>query len=309
MGERPVSKRYLLSFPERVVRAVLGLGAGVAREVGVVALPASVRRSQLYQNMVETTLRFLTEQVGGAERAADASAALPENFVARRTAGNVVEMLGIVAFRASPVWVLAALADLSGMGRKLIPEIADALKTQGLLDKDVEFTSVDELLDGLERTSSRLAATINTPPLDVKSLRQEWEGIRHEARALQPSSLPSPETIGALWERLKEESRRQNTTVYQTSSMMAIDAVRALPEGVRWVSASARAGAVRTGQVFAAALLEHYQLTLNDIQKVGYLTYAGGQLRPYVHAAARQFSPKHRTLTERLLERFDGSRK
>src|SRR5690349_21345522 len=120
-------RTYLLSFPERMVRAVLGLGAGVAREVGVVALPASVRRSQLYQNMVETTLRFLTEQVGGGERAKEADAALPENFVVRRTAGNVVELLGIVAFHASPVWVLAALADLSGMGRKLIPEIADAL--------------------------------------------------------------------------------------------------------------------------------------------------------------------------------------
>ncbi len=309
MDGRTVSKRYLLSFPERMVRAVLGLGAGVAREVGVVALPASVRRSQLYQNMVETTLRFLTEQVGGAERAQGATDALPENFVVRRTAGNVVEVLGIVAFRASPVWVLAALADLSGMGRTLIPEIADALKTQGLLDKDAEFTSMDEMLDGLEKTSSRLASTINTPPLDVKGLRQEWEAIRRDARALQPASLPSQETIGAVWDRLKDESKRQNTTIFQTSSMMAIDAVRALPEGVRWLSASARVGAVRTGQVFASALLNHYKVTLNDIQQVGYLTYAGGQLRPYVHAAARQFSPRHRTLTERLLEKLDASRK
>jgi hypothetical protein len=36
---------------------------------------------------------------------------LPQNFLARRTAGNAIEVLGIVAFRASPVWVLAALAD------------------------------------------------------------------------------------------------------------------------------------------------------------------------------------------------------
>jgi hypothetical protein len=302
-------KRYLLSFPERMVRAVVGLGAGVAREVGVVALPASVRRSQLYQNMVETTLRFLTEQVGGTEPAEGTGDALPEDFLVRRTAGNVVEILGIVAFRASPVWVLAALADVSGIGRKLIPEIADALKTQGLLDPDAQFMSMDEMLDGLEKTSSRLATTINTPPLDVKSLRQEWEGIRRDARSLQPASLPSAETVGALWDRLKEESKRQNTTIFQTSSTMAIDAVRAVPEGVRWLSASARVGAVRTGHVFAAALLDHYKVTLNDIQRVGYLTYTGTQLRPYVHAAARQFSPTHRTLTERLLDKFDASRK
>jgi hypothetical protein len=302
-------KRYLLSFPERVARAALGLGAGVAREVGVVALPESVRRSQLYTNMVDATLRFLTEQVGGAERPTDATAALPENFLARRTAGNAVEVLGIVAFRASPVWVLAALADLSGMGRHLMPEISAALKEQGLLDRDTEFTSVDEMLDGLEKTSSRLAATINTPPLDVPSLRQELATIRNDARALQPSSLPSRETITAVWDQLKEESARQNTTIFQTSSMMAIDAVRALPEGARWLSASARVGATRTGQIVASALLDHYTSTLTEIRRVGYLTYASTQLSPYVHAAARQFSPQHRTLTERLLDKLDASRK
>jgi hypothetical protein len=258
--------------------------------------------------MVEATLRFLTEQVGGAEAVAGAEA-LPEHFLVRRTAGNAVEMLGIVAFRASPVWVLAALADLCGAGRFLLPEIAGALKAQGLLENDAEFTSVDELLDGLDKTSSRLAATINTPPLDVATLRQEWEAVRKEARALQPSSLPSREAIGALWQQLKDESSRQNTTVFQMSSMMAIETVRALPERARWLSASARVGATRTGQLFASALLEHYRTTLNDIQRIGKLTYASRQLGPYVHAAGRQFSPAHRTLTERLLDKFDAQGK
>ena len=234
---------------------------------------------------------------------------LPEHFLARRTAGNAVEVLGIVAFRASPVWVLAALADLSGMGRHLIPEIADALRAQGLLDTDAQFTSVDELLDGLERTSSRLASAINTPPLDVAGLRQEWQGIREEARKLQPSNLPSRETIANLWDQLKAQSARQNRSVFETSSMMAVSLVRALPERVRWLSASARVGATRTGQVFAAALLDHYTQTLREIQETGYVTYATAQLRPYVRAAAHQFSPARRTLTQQLLEKIAEKRR
>ena len=95
------------------MRSALGLGAGVAREVGEVALPAGVRRSQLYQNLVDTTLRYLTEKVGGVEAVRGMGSEVPDDFVARRAAGNAVEVLGIVAFRASPVWVLAALADLS----------------------------------------------------------------------------------------------------------------------------------------------------------------------------------------------------
>ena len=301
-------KSYLLSVPERVARSVLGLGAGVAREVGEVALPEGIRHSRLYQNLVDTTLRYLIEQVGGVEGVYDDEKALPADFLVRRTAGNAVEVLGIVAFRASPVWILAALADLCGMGRHLIPEMADALKAQGLLDKDAQFATVDQMLDGLERTSSRLAATINTPPLDVAELRHEWETIREEVRGLQPASLPSLDAISNLWAQLKSESARQDRSIFETSSVMAISAVHALPGGARWLSASARAGATRTGHIFAAALLDHYRRTLSEIQQVGYLAYAGRQCRPYVRAAVDQFSPKRRTLTQHVVEKLRFNR-
>jgi hypothetical protein len=301
-------KAYLLSVPERLLRSALGLSAGLAREVGEVALPDAVRQTQLYRSLVDTTLRFLIEQVGGVEGLYDADGALPEDFLARRTAGNVVEALGLVAFRASPVWVLAALADLCGMGRQLIPEIADALKAKDLLEKDAEFTSMDQVLEGLERTSSRLAETINTPPLDVAGLRREWEAIRTEARSLQPSSLPSREAIASTWADLKAESARQNRSIFETSSTLAISAVRALPEGARWLSASARAGATRTGQIVAAALLDHYRETLSEIRKVGYLEYSARQLRPYFRAAVDQFSPARRTFTERMLRKYEALR-
>ena len=296
-------KAYLLSSPERFIRSPLGLGAGVTRELAEVGLPEGVRRSQLYQNLVDATLRYFIEQVGGVEGVYAAEGTLPDNFLARRTAGNAVEVLGIVAFRASPVWVLAALADVCGMGRHLIPEIADALKAQGLLEQDAQFTSVDQLLDGLERTSSRLAATINTPPLDVAGLRKEWEAIREDARCLPSASLPSRKTISHVWAQLKTESARQERSVFETSSMMAVSAVRALPDGMRWLSTSARVGAMRTGHIVAAALLDHYAQTLSEIRQVGYLAYAGRQFRPYVRAAIDQFSPKRRTLTQRLLDK------
>jgi len=282
-------KRYLLSFPERLLRSAVGFGAGVAREVGEVALPDGVRRSQLYRNLVDTTLRFLIEDVGGAEGVYRAEQ-MPDNFLARRTVGNAIEALGIVAFRASPVWVLAALADLSGMGRQLIPEVADALKAQGLLEPDRQFTSIDQMLDGLERTSSRLASTINTPPLDVVGLRSEWNALREEARHLQPANLPKWETIASVWTQLKAEAARQERSIFETSSMMAVSAVRV--------------GALRTGQVVTSALLDHYRQTLGEIRDAGYWRYASQQLKPYVRAAVGQFSPRHRTVTERIVDRF-----
>lgn len=298
------AKDYLLSFPERLLRSVLGLSAGLTRELGEVALPAGIRRSRLYQNLVDATLRYVIEHVGGVEGVYHAEERLPDNFLARRAAGNAVELLGIVAFRASPVWILAALADLCGLGRQLIPEIADALKAQGLLEKETQFTSVDQMLDGLERTSSQLAATVNTPPLDVAGLRKEWESLREQAGHLQPADLPSWDTIRNVWGQLKKESEQQSKSIFETSSVMALSAARTVPEGVRWISASARVGATRTGQILATAMLDHYRQTLSEIRKVGYASYAGRQLRPYLRACVHQFSPERSTMTQRVLEKL-----
>ena len=78
--------------------------------------------------------------------------------------------------------------------------------------------------------------------------------------------------------------------MFATSSLVAVSAVRA--------------GVVRTGGMVGVALLDHYSRTLADMRQTGYATFAARQFRPYVRAAIDQFSPKRRTLTERLLEKF-----
>ena len=299
----PIDRAYLLSLPERVVRSVVALGAGLTREVGEAALPDAVRQGQLYQNLVEGTLRFLIERVGGAEGVYGTEAALPENFLVRRTAGNALEVLGLVAFRASPVWILAALADLSGLGRHLIPQIAEALKAEKLLDSGATFESVDQLLDGLERTSSRAASTVNAPPLDIAGLRQEWHALREDARMLTPQALPSADVVTGLWQHLEAEAAKQGMSVFSVSSLMAVAAVRSVPDNVRWLATSTMIGATRVSNVMAGALLDHYRRTLDEARTVGFAAYANQQLAPYVRAATAQFSPDRRTLTEDLLER------
>jgi hypothetical protein len=48
---------------------------------------------------------------------------------------------------------------------------------------------------------------------------------------------------------------------------------------------------------------------LREMRELGYLTYAGRQFRPYLRAAAGQFSPTRRTLTQRLLEKLAARRR
>src|SRR5262245_19344359 len=125
---------YACSLPERVLRSLSALAGGVAHELGEVVLPARGRRSKIYDSLVESTVGFLVETVGQVEGAYPKAGDVPENFLMRRAAGNVIEIAGIAYFRASPVWALAALADVAGVGRELIGEISQALQKDGLLE-------------------------------------------------------------------------------------------------------------------------------------------------------------------------------
>jgi hypothetical protein len=294
---------YIVSLPERVVRSATALGAGIVHEVGETTLPAHIRRTQLYRSMVDLTLRFLIEDVGQVKGVFPAHGRLGEDFLLRRTAGNGIEAIGLLTFRASPVWVFAAIADVTGAGKMLIREIADALQADGLIETTEGIDDVDTLLARLERGSGRLAETFNTPPLNISDLREELRQIRAEFSHIPESNRPSAELVQARWRDITDEARVQNRTVFQISALIAFSAISQIPENLRWLGRSARLAASKTGHVFAMPILNHYDQTLREIHRAGFLHYWIEEFRPYIRGALEQFSPEHGSLTQRLLHR------
>src|SRR5579871_4170531 len=80
--------KYVLSLPERALRSLGALSGGLLREIGNVALPASVRRTTLYRTMVDVALRFLIEEVGQVEGVYPNEGRLAESFLLKRTASH-----------------------------------------------------------------------------------------------------------------------------------------------------------------------------------------------------------------------------
>ena len=290
-------------MPERVARSLTAIAAGTLRELGEVTVPGRLRRTRLYHTLVDTGLRFLIEEVGQVEGTYPAEDQAMTDFLLRRTAGHVLEAAGLVAFSASPVWVLAALADLSGAGRDLIVDISDALKQEGLLEKSGKFETAQQLLDGMEGMAGRLAQAANMPPGDIAGLREEWRKLRVEARKIPSANLPAVATLWEGWRELRDEAARQNRSAFQLSSAMAVAAIQRLPSGARWLSRAARVSARRTGQVLAEGLLADYSRTLAEIRALGFVRYWGREFEPYLAGALRAFHPERESLTERLLRR------
>jgi hypothetical protein len=137
------------------------------RELSEVALPAQIREAVLYRATAAVGLRFLIEQLGDVRGIYSPQDPLARKFVVRYAVGTSIETLAILNFYLSPVWVLAALGDTTRLGKTLFVQIGAALKEEGLLDRDARMENMVQLLDGLERTSTHLALTVNMPPLDA----------------------------------------------------------------------------------------------------------------------------------------------
>jgi hypothetical protein len=295
--------RYVLSLPERVLRSGAALAGGLIREIGDISVPSAVRRTKTYQMMVDIALRFMIEQVGEVKGVYPSGNELASDFLMRRTAGHGIELAGLLAFRASPVWIMAALADVSGAGRHIVQEIAEALKQEGLLAGDAKFENVDQLLEGLEQSASQVADLCNAPPLNVAGLRREWIAFRQAVAKIPPRHLPAVGFLGAHWDELKVEAAAQNRPVFELSSMMAVSAIARVPVTLLKLARAANRAAWRSGETLGASVLTHYSQVLTDIHERGYAAYWAQEFQPYLRAAAGQFSPKHRSLTGRWLKK------
>ena len=291
---------FVISLPERLVRSISALTGGLLREAGVILLPAGLRRTALYRVMVEVTLRFLIEELGRVQGVYPKSEDL-EGFLVKRTASHGIELLGLLTLHVSPIWVLAALADATGAGHTLIKQIADSLKQEGLLERDAQFETLDQLLNGLENTSAHLADTLNMPPVTLKGLRKEWEKLKQVLPSVPTANLPNLTTLETLWTKLVAASAAEHQSVFALCSTLAVGTLAELPASVFWLSKAAQTAAKRTGQLLGETLLDHYVLALNEIAAEGFVVYWRKQFHPYLSAAAQQFAPANETTTERLL--------
>jgi hypothetical protein len=292
---------YAASLPERAVRSFSALAGGLLREFSEVALPAQVRDAALFRATAGIGLRFLIEQVGDVRGIYPRHDPLSHQFTLRYLVGGSIEVVGISLVFVSPVWVLAALGDVTRASKTVIYEIRDALKAEGLLDAGAQFETMEQLLDGLERSTTHLALTVNMPPLDVPGLRREWRQLRANLATLPPNLLPSAADVERAWRNLQTASRKLQRSTFSVSTAMAVSALSAVPANLQWLSQSAVVAARTTGAVVGGVLLDHYAAASKEMMATGFGKYWAKHTRPYVVAVVRNFLPENKSWTERVL--------
>ncbi|MFM8595370.1 MAG: hypothetical protein ACKOCK_13420, partial [Chloroflexota bacterium] len=203
----------------------------------------------------------------------------------RKAAGNVLEVASIVATGLSPIWVLAAVADITGGTKTYLRELVAELRADGRIAEDAEVSSFEELLTSLEMGTGVIADTVDIPPTSVDEARRSWELLRRQGR-----DLPTAAELGELWSELRRTARREHVPLSALSASIG--------------AAAARAG-IGLGNVH---LFKFYKESIDEIRERGLLPYLRDAAGPYARRAAGHFRPEESTFTERFFTRLGKSR-
>lgn len=277
--------RYLASLPERSLRAGAALLGGAVYETTRLALPTALRDSRLYQATVDRLLRILIELVGGVPGRYPVEAMPAGELALRKAAGNVMEVAGLVTVGWSPLWLLAAVADVVGGSQAYLRALEAELKEERVLPADATVASFDDLLSRLGTSSGVLADAIDIPPTSLAEARGALATLRAQA-----DDLPSPDELGAIFAALQSAARKEGRSLAEVSAAVGL--------------AAARAG-IELGNVHVFAF---YRDALRAIADEGLLAFLDRVARPYLARAGQHFRPGAPTYTDRLLDRLHNGR-
>ena len=287
--------RYLLSLPERCIRAAFAVVGGGVYESAHLLLPRFVRQSMLYEVTARNALRIAVELLGGVDPTA-LSGAVPGPAAGRiavqKTVGNVVELGTIVAWGFSPLWLLAAATDILHGSRIYLRTLEDELVLAGVLREGVRFESIDDLIGARAGTAGHAGTLIDLPPLELEGLKRAVADLRADA-----ASLPTPGELGAMFEGLVRTARLEQRSLLEVSSGI----------GLAFLTSARRVG--------KDSVLRPYREDWQPVHAEGFAAYAARGARPYGRTAANHFATDKIALTERLpgaiawLARWIGARR
>lgn len=250
-------------------------------ETAQVVLPRFVRQSRVYEATAKNVLRITIELVGGVDQGAQPDQPTAGKLAVRKGAGNVVELGSIAAFGFSPLWLLAAASDLARGSRVYLAALVGELKAGGVLDRDAEIASVDQLLGVLERGAGKSAALIDVPPMELKELRTSIAELAAERK-----ELPGPDELQALYEGLVRQARAENRSLLAVSSGI----------GLAFLNSAQHVG---RDHVWVP-----YREDWQPLRQEGFAAYARRVATPYRAAVEGHFDEERPTHTERLLGRM-----
>lgn len=302
--DRRIGIDYLLSLPERSLRALASLVGGASVFLADTLLPEVLQGTTIYKILIGDTQRFLIERLAQMEQrySSDASGEIPEDFVQRKAAGTILEAVGLLAFHFSPMWILAIAGDASAGSKVFLERLIKHLKEQGVVPEESNINSLVDLIEATQTASRISVKGVDTPPLsrsDLEAFVQELSNAYGEVFLQVPELMKNFE---GLWNRMENVSKREELSMAELSGMMTIQAADWGKKSVGTLLAVGKTG----GQLFGEKILQSYKETLDMVSRHGAKQYLKQYMAPFIDRSLQHFEQGHETWIERKLRERKG---
>lgn len=298
---------YLVSLPERSLRALAALVGGATVFLADTLLPDVLRGTTIYKLIIGDTQRFLIERVAQMELKGQSfvlSHEIPENFVQRKAAGTVLEAVGLLTFHFSPLWVFAIAGDASSGGKVFLERLKKHLNDEGVIPEGVVINDLVDLVEATQTASRMSVKAVDTPPLSRKELATLVDDLKGAYRLM---FLQVPELTGhfeGLWGRMLKISERENISLAELSGVMTVQAANMGRRGIGTILALGKT----SGELFGEMILQNYKETLDLISKHGIKEYLRQYMAPFVEKSLQHFERSRESwIEERMRKRKKDS--
>ena len=308
---------YGLSLPERLVRSVVGVTAGTAKEIAEFVVPQAFKDSKTYEITVRNSIGFLVSGVGKVADPAEAvvidskaqvipngpsSPAVtdqnPGRIIARKAAGSFIDIAGLSMLHVSPLWVLAIVSDVAYGSQVYLKELADQLRQQGLIDETSTIHNVQDLLGAVKQASGTAASSFDQPPLSLDELQRSVEQTRVALIEIDPTQIIPQAEILRYWTEMREVADREQVSLLGLSGAIAMQTL----ETAKDLTHGTATGLLVAGNILNERVFGHYVDSLQRIREIGLWESVKNTYAPYIDMAWGNFVRSRKTWTEQLLD-------
>lgn len=292
---------YTLSLPERLARSLAATLGGTTKILTDTLIPEPLRKTNTYTAVVGNAQRFFIEKVAEVQGAyADSpGGALPDDYIPRVIAGNIISTAGILSVHLSPLWVFALASDVAHGSKIYLNRLVTELKESKVIPADANISEVDELLDSLGKAGKDTAQVFDIPPVEVGQIRElrdrltaGYQNVFKEATDLLPR-------MDAIWKKMETLASRDNVAIDSIVGLMTVDLAKGAGKAV---DAAFAVGNVTTN-VLAETILQSYGETMLRVQNKGAMACLDEATRPYMDAVSTHMSLDKETWTEWALKK------
>lgn len=287
---------YGVSLPERATRSLSAVVGGLVNETAARLIPIAFRSSRSYTTFIGQSLDLLIHDVGGVKVADDAVPPI-ETTLAQKAVGGLLDVAGGAVLHLSPIAVLAIFNDVAYGSNAYLKQLADELRSEGIIDDSSTINRVSDLIDCLAKASDRANDAAAVPPMDVAGMRETVRQIQGEIAAANPTQiLPQSELI-RIWDDMREVADSSQFGLWQVGTTMTLHTMNRIDLVTRGTLSSIRVA----GSLMDEHLFDHYAEALVAIHNDGIYETISKSSAPYIGAVWDNFSSERETWTADLL--------